>query len=1238
MDRELRRRVIAFLERHVGPTAAEREAALSNALHGCGVIPQVGHMDEPASTFTGHLVDTLWKYGRCAADAEPSLVVLIRYIGSQKGVDVQTMADALCDDLLRADERLLSQPALAAPVPASGYMIARRYKLLTPLGDESGQATVWRAQDTHDPEVPPVAIKCMKPHPTRDYASRFTEEVRSLRELEEHPHIMPIYDYGIDRGLRWLVMPVMGESLRALLDRTGRLAPQEAMQYLDQIAGALDFAHRYGIIHRDLKPANVLFTRQTGHLRLADFGIAYRIHRDHPVTGTGETAATEEYAAPEQLRSTGVITAKVDIYALAIIAYELLVGERPFKGSKAEIAAQHLREDLPLPEHPQVTPYVLEALRCGAAKDPAHRPETASALVTLLRDALAGKAPSVIDHYLSQILPAHLQEVMPKAVFAAVQKAFVNPSGEVSQEPVIVPPETGLDPDLFDDEFLHHTEPSGPEPLSIELSGELYAPRERRGDAVVEYTPNVRERIQSLQRVVLLGEPGAGKTFMLARLALDSAEAYRRDPSHPLLVFVPLSRYDTAEPFQAFVSRRLGMIGERLPQLNVIWLLDALNEMPREKQQWPHLKTFIDDLVAANIPFVLSCRVKNYDTELAHVPDLHRIDLQDLNPRQILDILTHHLTPTYAEHLWRTVMTGEGLLEAWAAWEGGVRAFWERPESTWDDDDQKRRHLRTRAQIHRDPRKLLLLGRNPFTLVRLLVPRMREAVRDCQNDTNRLNRLLEKLLPNNRAQLFGQVIEDMLRAEARRQAWTDETTRQIIAALEFAAPVLQASEQRTEMLFDDLLKAKDAPEGLIDHLKMGRDAGLITLTESAVRFNHQLYQEYFATQRLRDLLDDYTRRHPDWQTGAALPPRDERLAELFPQWWNAGGWVVTVALLGELEGRTGIHRVVRWLASYTPEFAVNMVRDNNDGLTLNDLNETARQALVAGAQAQMIEADPRGRAAAYRVLGLLEGDERRGIGTVIRNGVSLPDIEWVTIPAGEFIYQDQKKLSLPAFAISRYPITYAQFQAFIDDDKTGFRDVRWWEGLTLPEGHNSAPADQAFKYGNYPRERVSWYDAVAFCRWLSWWLGGGYELEKIGEWVVRLPTEQEWEKAARGSTGWEYPYGDKFDAAKGNTWETGIGQTSAVGIFPEGDTSHWEKPISDLSGNVWEWCLTDYESPKLRAEDENLCSGVSRVLRGGSWYDLQDDARAASRVNDRPNVRDVSVGFRVVCRPPSPGL
>jgi formylglycine-generating enzyme required for sulfatase activity len=224
-------------------------------------------------------------------------------------------------------------------------------------------------------------------------------------------------------------------------------------------------------------------------------------------------------------------------------------------------------------------------------------------------------------------------------------------------------------------------------------------------------------------------------------------------------------------------------------------------------------------------------------------------------------------------------------------------------------------------------------------------------------------------------------------------------------------------------------------------------------------------------------------------------------------------------------------------------------------------------------------------------------------------------IAWCDVPAGPFLYGENKKrrtVERPC-RIGKYPVTYEQFQAFVDAPD-GFRNPQWWRGLHadgLTQQHGG-PGKQRWPVANHPRERVSWYDAMAFCKWLS---------DKLG-YVVTLPTEEQWEKAARGENGLIYPYGDKFDSGKCNTGEGGPGQTTSVDRYPDGASPYG---ALDMSGNVWEWTLTDFAS----GGNDDLGASARRVLRGGSWYSRDSSARAAFRGYYVPGDRDNSCGFRL---------
>ena len=223
---------------------------------------------------------------------------------------------------------------------------------------------------------------------------------------------------------------------------------------------------------------------------------------------------------------------------------------------------------------------------------------------------------------------------------------------------------------------------------------------------------------------------------------------------------------------------------------------------------------------------------------------------------------------------------------------------------------------------------------------------------------------------------------------------------------------------------------------------------------------------------------------------------------------------------------------------------------------------------------------------------------------------------YVEVPAGTYPYGEEgKTVEIPApFLIGRYPVTNSQYRAFLDDN--GYRDRQWWsdvgwawleqEGVTEPRFWH----DRRWNGHNQPVVGVSFFEAEACCAW-----AGG-----------RLPSEQEWEAAARGPEGHRYPWGNDWEDGICNTREAGLSITSPVGLFPRSRQARLE--IEDLAGNVWEWCASFY------GEDSSAEEARPRVLRGGSWRYDRDFARCAVRRRSVPGGRGYGIGFRVVCSSP----
>ena len=295
--------------------------------------------------------------------------------------------------------------------------LADRYDVQRELG-AGGMATVYRAVDLkHQRDV---AIKVL--HPDLGEAlggERFLTEIRTTARLQ-HPHILPLLDSGDADGLLYYVMPlVIGETLRARLERERQLPVDETIAIAREVADALGYAHGLGVIHRDIKPENILL--RDGHALVADFGIALAVQTagGARMTQTGLSLGTPQYMSPEQAMGERTIDLRSDLYALAAVTYEMLVGEPPFTGPTAQAIVARILTEEPRSitvQRKAVPDAIDHAVRRALEKLPADRFASAVEFAAALRGDVAWAAPRT---------PATRASSAPLWVLAAVGIAML---------------------------------------------------------------------------------------------------------------------------------------------------------------------------------------------------------------------------------------------------------------------------------------------------------------------------------------------------------------------------------------------------------------------------------------------------------------------------------------------------------------------------------------------------------------------------------------------------------------------------------------------------------------------------------------------------------------------------------------------------------------------------------------------------------------------------------------------
>jgi len=265
------------------------------------------------------------------------------------------------------------------------------YRVMEPLG-EGGMATVYQAYQAGVDRV--VALKILPQYFSKsaEFVQRFKQESYIVGRLQ-HPHILPIFDYGEAENYTYIAMPfIKGDTLAGLLKNSSPMPLSYIEKYITQVGSALDYAHVQGILHRDIKPSNILVDEQDNCL-LMDFGIAQIAEGSNKLTKTGNIVGTPAYMSPEQGQGLP-LDRRSDIYALGVILYEMATGQPPFKAeTPVALIVKHIHSPLPIPRtvNPQLPQAVELVILKALDKIPNNRYTTAGAMIEALQTAIQSK-------------------------------------------------------------------------------------------------------------------------------------------------------------------------------------------------------------------------------------------------------------------------------------------------------------------------------------------------------------------------------------------------------------------------------------------------------------------------------------------------------------------------------------------------------------------------------------------------------------------------------------------------------------------------------------------------------------------------------------------------------------------------------------------------------------------------------------------------------------------------------
>ncbi|MDX2076005.1 MAG: SUMF1/EgtB/PvdO family nonheme iron enzyme [bacterium] len=786
---------------------------------------------------------------------------------------------------------------------------------------------------------------------------------------------------------------------------------------------------------------------------------------------------------------------------------------------------------------------------------------------------------------------------------------------------------------------------------------------------------------------VLLGDPGGGKSTLLRRLQLDDAIDRLRDNAPRLSLFASLGEYKAENAQDPLPSPKVWLEAqwtEKYPHLpplatflktgQLLFLLDALNEMPhsdasdyaKKVDMW---RDFIGDIYAQHPDnrAIFTCRSLDYSTSLSvkDRPELAvpHIKIQPMDDDKVREFLTVYV-PDHADNLWGQ-LDGTKELEIYRTpyflrllidmvGMGGVIP----------KDKSALFTGFVRSSLKRE-----IDGRNPLLHPNTLLDK--DDIRQInQADWDTVYELPTGGILCDKLTLLAYAMQKQFRATDNKQVKIHEKDAKGIINHGRDADILEVGvalnvldkQSRKISYFHQLLQEYFAARTLARDF----DPALITSEWQADKVSPSL------EETLKDLpMNDPLPPLPQtgWEETTILAVAMSQDPDAFIR--------QVLAVNVPLAGRCVVavkHRITPKTISDIQQALITRTQDISA-----DLRARISAGLVLGTVGDPRFTRKTGEQGAYLLPPLI---------TI--SGGTYP------IGDDDAPYDREKPahtVPLESFSITQFPVTNAEYALFIEAG--GYEDEQWWDteeaqkwrrgegtadgqkagwretrgllknwteagimGLVDQNKITSKQAEDYITVKNWSEERfegwldeqfpsgerytqprywddadfnnpaqpvvgITWYEARAYCAWLS---------AQTGQ-IFGLPTEVQYEAATRGKEGRKYAYGNTFEPFWGNTFETHIRKTTPIGVFPQGKTP---EGIYDLTGNVYSWTTTIYEDfryPYQLDDRENLNSINKRVMRGGSWFSNTDFARASYRYDLNPNIRNLSIGFFVVCRP-----